>query len=789
MLDRILLARARSRRIGLAAGAAAATLVVALAAPTQAASSYTVPIPLNPMPANLTLIGASEAGVAVQQSALVAGYPEVDPVFTGPEGGELTPRRAVDPSGAVYSAGTMFAVSGDTLAWYERQPAAGSAPQIAHRLNILTGKDQVDGGTIAVPGAFNGDSWFSDAVLSYADYPSNWQRPLRQYHAHQLDSSGGMVTDLLIPNVSGVVGISMAADKTAVLRATSEASSGAGPTQYHLDIVNLKTRAVTRLLETTAEILDVALTDSTVVWSAKAAGGAYTVNQKPRAGGATTSYLETDQHADVAHLAAGPAGIGYLITDPADPADPYASPTTELAVVSGATAHDVPLPEGGSGLAAVGDHFLTAVGGYSGQAGVYRITGDDVTRVATVPDASLPPQALSLSAGTLRYSDQSDPDQPGLPVWQRTVSDGKRATFSDEHDAGRTSGSMAFSAARGVLAVPGQAGTWQFLDRSEETAQVEAVGDPNVSGPYMLIGGKVFHPDGEHFYTEPVPAGTTSGRDDLFGSRVVYVRTGTDGQSQIWLDDAEHPSPKLLASVPAGCDGQQPWVSIWGELVAWSSSCGDQVSVADVRAGTTRIVPTNAQELIGMSLSEGTLTWRTDSYYTVDHVLDLTSAVSVPVALPEFSILASIDGHQVAREVLSGPGGDLAPQPELMPLPFTPKYAPRLIAVNAPLGFTPNGDGHGDTWAPQFDVTKPLRSATLKITDYAGTKTLTQLEGTAPDGSVRDLTWNGLSSKGVQLPAGTYRWSLTGRAEDGDGALIAADGSPTVGGTIEIDLP
>jgi hypothetical protein len=43
------------------------------------------------------------------------------------------------------------------------------------------------------------------------------------------------------------------------------------------------------------------------------------------------------------------------------------------------------------------------------------------------------------------------------------------------------------------------------------------------------------------------------------------------------------------------------------------------------------------------------------------------------------------------------------------------------------------------------------------------------------------------TSSGRTLPSGTYRWPLTARAADGDGALIAASGAETIIGTVEID--
>jgi hypothetical protein len=318
----------------------------------------------------LTLIGASSTGLAVQQ----IGMPDddgvsIDPVLTGAIGKRLTPRPELNPA-PTSGLRTFMTVVGPNLAWYEYLQRAGSRPKAIHRTNILTGTDTEDG-EMPQPGAFNGD-WFTDAVASYAQWPSDWQRPLLRFRPNGTEP---LVTQL-IPNVSGVFGVAMAADSTGLLRATLVTD----PTShYSLDLVKLSTGTVTHLLNTTEVITSVALAAHTVAWASTTADGTVKVNQRRRTGaGAVTSYVETNPHADVQHLVAGNRGVGYLVPDPGNPAG------TVLRIVSGATAAQVALPLGGSGLAAVGTRFYTAVGGGS-EAGVYRVTGTRVRRVATVP--------------------------------------------------------------------------------------------------------------------------------------------------------------------------------------------------------------------------------------------------------------------------------------------------------------------------------------------------------------------------------------------------------------------
>ena len=359
-------ARSPHFRAGILTAALALGVVVPLAGPAQAGPATAAAC----QPTPLTLIGASSTGLAVQQT----GKPNadgalIDPVLTGAIGKRLTPRPGLDPT-PTSSLRTFMTVVGPNLAWYEYLQRAGSRPKAIHRTNMLTGVDTLDG-EMPQPGAFNGD-WFTDEVPSYAPLPSDWQRPLLRYRPTGTDP---LLTQL-IPNVPGVIGVSMAADATGLLRATLATD----PTlHYSLDLVKLSTGKVTHLLDTTEVITRVALTAHTVAWASTTADGTVKINQRRRTGaGALTSYVETNPHADVLHLVAGNRGVGYLVPDPGNPAG------TALRIVSGTTAQQVALPLGGSGLAAVGTRFYTAVGGGS-EAGVYRVTGNRVRRVATVP--------------------------------------------------------------------------------------------------------------------------------------------------------------------------------------------------------------------------------------------------------------------------------------------------------------------------------------------------------------------------------------------------------------------
>ncbi len=64
--------------------------------------------------------------------------------------------------------------------------------------------------------------------------------------------------------------------------------------------------------------------------------------------------------------------------------------------------------------------------------------------------------------------------------------------------------------------------------------------------------------------------------------------------------------------------------------------------------------------------------------------------------------------------------------------------------------------------------------------------TIATLPGTAPDGSIRDLAWNGRTANGLKMAPGTYYWRLFGQAADGDGNLIGKFGGAVVSGQIKV---
>jgi hypothetical protein len=760
----------RRRWAVLAAGAMLAALAGPLANTADAQPTSVVVPRHDAQKLALNLVGATDEVVAVtRQDTLGAG---IEDVFSGPEGTELADRGAQAPTGAARF-GLRLGVVGHTLAWFEEisQTSTTPAHYILHRTNLFNGSSvAIDVPT--EPMAFTGDGWLSyskgssgDLLRNLFDGPTttlikNVTNPSRLV----TDANGAMLITYL--PVAGQIG------------------------RFRLDLITFATGTVERLLDTTDEISAADLSAQTVAWVTRPQGDITptVIHQRPRTGGTSTAYSDDNRNLHDAGIQAGNGKAAYIVPD---------STGYLLRVVTGSTAHDVPLPPGEVGLAAVGNRFITATGGPLDTAGVYAIDGDTVTRVATVPTAPIPVYSIALSANRLYTADEGAIDKPGLAVWSRTVSGTTTPAVSSEtllpqrafllEDA--PSQSISFSAGRGSIGDPDQAASrYEFLDRGKitgtahltpyEPEEERTENHPNTSGPYTLVEGKVYAPDGKLLYTRPGQASIQTNKDDIYGSTLIWSNSNFS-TTTISVRDVAKPksatNPRKLATYTCktSCPGE---VSIWGNRVAWQSDA-NHIKIQTIGSKTIRTVATN-RPLIQLELGENVLAWQISGSNST-RLLDLTTTKSAPQIMAGNASRIAVDGHYLARTVAGG-------QVVVYRLPFTGKNRPRMIGTFAPAGFTPNGDSKADTWAPQFDVSKPLTGVTLKIKAIKSGKTLRTLTGTAPDGSIRDVVWDGKTGGGTKLPVGSYRWELAGQSADGEGALISVAGAATVTGTVKI---
>lgn len=776
----------------LAAGLGAGLLLAVLSGPTAQAQAQatlpSVPVPRHDAPTvSLGLVGASSEAVLVNFDDLFDYSEQIR--FSGAPGPVTGPPTLLTAPGALarnraYIYSVPLSVVGDTFGWYGVIGRTSTTPNryLLHRTNLLTGADVAVEVPLS-PIAFTGDAWLAwsgaDLVRTTFD---------------------GTPTTVLTGASNQ---LRVVADSTGALVSSLSPDAGTQLRRYRLDLVTFGSGTQAPTVERLADSLDfigsMGLSGQTAAWLSRSQRVAHpvSINQRARAGGIISTGSESNVYVDdELPLAVGAGRVGYIVADPAG---------TFLRVQTGgsatATATQVPLPAGGSGIAAVGDRFFTAAGGPTETAGVYAIDGSTPTRVATIPTQQIGVIALAFSSSRLYYADESSPTAAGLTVWQRDVSGRTTPELSAERlfsqRASRLSDiptrSISISAGRGAVLSPDPARyQWRFFDRGVITGtatqprpnddSTSLINDihPNTSGPYTLVRGKVYRPNGSLIFTRPGEGSIQSAHDDIFGNRLIYSLADFGANtSTIWLRDLAKPKSRTnpLRVARQTCGASCPRrVAIWGDTVAWVHDAR-HIRVRNLSTGRSRTITTRGT-VKELELGEGTLAWQAPSDTT--GLLDLTSSTSKPVILGGKATTVTLDDHRFARRV-AGIGRVVVYR-----LPFGGKYRPRLIGTLAPAGFTPNGDGRADTWAPAFDTTKPLTGVTLRIKGLKSGRTLRKLTGTGPDGSIRDLVWDGRSSAGHALRAGTYRWELTARAADGEGTLIPAHAGRTLTGTVRL---
>lgn len=467
---------------------------------------------------------------------------------------------------------------------------------------------------------------------------------------------------------------------------------------------------------------------------------------------------------------------------------------------------DVALPDDSSYLQEDGDRWLVGVTGASAEAGVYAVQGSASSRVATVDTPAAPVWGISFAAGRIYYADNPIFDENDtyplqnpepMRVWSRPVTGLGSPVLGDETELkyrtaflpGDPARSMTFTAGRGVVSGDFAHGSynWRLLDRGRTTGTVKqdwwfqptGEGDsrsPNASGPYMIAAGHVFNPTGKLVYSRPGAAageiGQWTGTDDLYGPRLVYTKHAKKpGYTDIWLRDLDRAKGKNNPGRLATVKDSSPLVTIWGDMVAWQSGSRE---ISLLRAGRVRKIKITGP-LQELTLGEGTLAWNANAK---TYTLNADAIDGFPTAYPGAGRTIRLDDHYLARRVGTGA--------VVVYRSFTVKYRPRLIGTFAPAGFTPNGDGRADIWTPQFDLSKPVKDVKLVIRSTRTGSILRTLTGTGPDGSIRDLVFDGRNGSGKALVNGTYSWELTAAAQDGEGAAIGIRGEKKITGQVTV---
>jgi hypothetical protein len=213
-------------------------------------------------------------------------------------------------------------------------------------------------------------------------------------------------------------------------------------------------------------------------------------------------------------------------------------------------------------------------------------------------------------------------------------------------------------------------------------------------------------------------------------------------------------------------------VTIWGDRVAWLRS-DRTIAVRNLASAAVRVVDPGGP-VTGLRLSEGVLSWQGDD--GAFRVLDLRSPTSAPIVVPGLSRVV-VDGPLLAGVTAAG-----AAEVRTLPFAARPGFPPRLIGILASARFRRSAPG--TRWSPQVDATAPVRQVRLSLS--RGGRVIRVITGSGPDGSVRDLVWDGKDNKGRRVATGRYRWTMTALAVDGSGPLIGAPGRGAITGTVTV---
>ncbi len=400
--------------------------------------------------------------------------------------------------------------------------------------------------------------------------------------------------------------------------------------------------------------------------------------------------------------------------------------------------------------------------------------------------------AIALSPGRVYYTNGSGADLPLVGIWDvrmRTMTTGPGTVAVGPEQAIRDQVfPAALSGSAGRLVFDGD---WQRT-YTGQVVRVNAreAAPPEASGNRWLIRWNIridpgFYEQGRSTYD--VRTGRTAststwpqGPQDLFGDYLLYTRNDGTVRLRNLRTGTE--------TVPRGAGTPIEAVALHARWAAWvtrcvyaAGVCSQLLTVRDLSTGATRNY--NTRNTTSLDLSGGYLGF--DATWTTTRALRAirmdTGAVTVVDRLPQ----SAADGGHWESAVTPPRHFDLEDEvigwldqnhvgmlAHLAPTIDPPRYLGNAIAAPS---FT-------TTWSIAAPVSKALPRCTVTITRGAATvRTL----GCANTNGMVAVTWDGRSGGGSVLPAGTYRYRVSGTDDDGywlrdaDGRLRAVTGTVT----------
>ncbi|MFI5676474.1 RHS repeat domain-containing protein [Streptomyces cellulosae] len=202
--------------------------------------------------------------------------------------------------------------------------------------------------------------------------------------------------------------------------------------------------------------------------------------------------------------------------------------------------------------------------------------------------------------------------------------------------------------------------------------------------------------------------------------------------------------------LPGGLQARGSWILL--------TTCGAASTQGLlIKAGTTTRTPVDASVMAPILGKDVLYTFTkpaTTGIVLNAQVLGVPGATAQPLfAVPERADSASAQRWAVDREA---PWAAWMDSDGVTHTTWAGAPARTAAAASVPTGFSPNGDGSSDTWAPVWAYDRPVAwTLTLK----SGTTTVRTLTGTASGGKVAPV-WNGGNDAGAAAAEGSYSWTL-----------------------------
>jgi hypothetical protein len=246
----------------------------------------------------------------------------------------------------------------------------------------------------------------------------------------------------------------------------------------------------------------------------------------------------------------------------------------------------------------------------------------------------------------------------------------------------------------------------------------------------------------------------------LWGPYVYYqgaAATGL-GAGQLMRLDLDEPAsatnPQQI--LPGnGCRLGAGPLRAWDNLVVMPSCGGTPLQL--VNADTDQVTPIQGAQL--QAMGDGVMAWWDGTnLQTMNLTVPSHPITTIGQLFNASPLLWSLDtsGGQEIAWVAPNDKVRISPLPE-------PASPPMFLDSHVDPSLT-----SGSIWTASVDLSKPV-TWTLTITNGVDA-TVRTLSGTALDGAVR-ATWDGTSTGGAPVAAGSYTWTLTGDGTDGIGTI------------------